>query len=349
MGSIVCSNKNKTPPVYIYTDPGNLITMSEPQLNIKDNKDEYFDDEELLKYENTKYKQREVQNKPIKWQSLNHYLGQGSFGSVELGKDLESGQFIAVKQLSIKGYNPKQIKAKIDAFELEIKVLSKLEHPNIVKYLGMEQNQTHINLFLEHVSGGSIKSLLERYGQFPENLVQQYTKQILWGIEYLHSHGIIHRDIKGANILVDAKGICKLADFGSCKSLSKEDCNTFTGTPNWMAPEVIGGKGYGRFADIWSLGCTVIEMITGKPPWFDEAKNPFQIIMEIMKGQPPQLPQNLSEIAKDFLSHCLQYDPKKRLNITKLLQHPFVPKSGNYSISIDLSNMFKTFQRQIAQ
>ena len=74
---------------------------------------------------------------------------------------------------------------------------------------------------------------------------------------------------------MDAKGICKLADFGSCKSLSKEDCNTFTGTPNWMAPEVISGKGYGRFADIWSLGCTLIEMITGKPPWFDEAKNPF--------------------------------------------------------------------------
>ncbi|CAD8122673.1 unnamed protein product [Paramecium sonneborni] len=348
MGSVVCTNK-KSPPSTLLSDVPNPFLVDENRMEVKDNNDKYFDEGELKEFENQQFQVQKMVNKCIKWQSLNHYLGSGSFGSVELGKDIENGQFIAVKQLSIKGYNPKQIQTKIDQFEQEILVLSKLDHPNIVKYLGMEQTQNHINLFLEHVSGGSIKSLLERYGKFPENLVQVYTKQILQGIEYLHKHGIIHRDIKGANILVDSTGICKLADFGSSKRLSfaKEECKTFTGTPNWMAPEVINGKGHGRFADIWSLGCTIIEMLTGKPPWCDETKNQYQIIMEVMKGSPPNIPSHLSSSIKEFLSHCFQQEPHKRWNVIKLLNHPFIPNTSNTTFSVDISNMFKPLQKQI--
>lgn len=118
--------------------------------------------------------------------------------------------------------------------------------------------------------GGSITSLIEKYGKFNENLIRTYTTQILEGLEYLHANNVVHRDIKGANILVDNDGMCKLADFGSAKKIAgfgKERYASIRGTPNWMAPEVIKSKGHGRFSDIWSIGCTVIEMATGKPPW----------------------------------------------------------------------------------
>jgi len=116
---------------------------------------------------------------------------------------------------------------------------------------------------------GSLQSVIEKYAPLSENLVALYTKQILQGLEYLHFHKVIHRDIKGANVLVDRKGICKLADFGTAKVLLEKDdqLNSLTGTANWMAPEVIQQSGYGRYADIWSLGCTVYEMLTGSPPW----------------------------------------------------------------------------------
>ena len=120
--------------------------------------------------------------------------------------------------------------------------------------------------------------MLKKYGTFKETLIRIYTKQILEGLEYLHSHNVIHRDIKGGNVLVDSNGICKLADFGSAKKIYNSSINeqykSIIGTPYWMAPEVIKQTGHGRYgnyknrkADIWSLGCTIIEMATGKPPW----------------------------------------------------------------------------------
>jgi serine/threonine protein kinase len=178
-------------------------------------------------------------------------------------------------------FNGKNIE-KLKSFEQEIEILSKLHNKNIIKYYGTCRTKETLNIFLEYCigininyPGGSIAKMLEIYGKFKENLIKKYTKQILEGLEYLHAHNIIHRgtirirlDIKGANILVDKEGICKLSDFGGSKIIVEEieinKQNSFKGTPHWMAPETIKFLETTRYSDIWSLGCTVIEMATGK-------------------------------------------------------------------------------------
>lgn len=141
--------------------------------------------------------------------------------------------------------------------EKEIELLSTLSHENIVKYLGKHNDGKFLNIFLEYVSGGSINVLLRKYGKFSETLIRIYIRHILQGLSYLHAHNVVHRDIKGANVLVDNNGVCKLADFGGSKRLfdNDEDIDTaIIGTAQWMAPEVIKNKNHGRFSDIWSVG-----------------------------------------------------------------------------------------------
>ncbi len=151
-------------------------------------------------------------------------------------------------------------------------MLMQLQHPNIVGYLGHSFENSNINIFLEYVPGGSITTLLKKYGKFQEGLIRMYTRQILEGLEYLHVNNIVHCDVKGSNVLVDSSGICKLADFGYSRKLFGTEIDIkrqLEGTAHWMAPEVIRQSAYGRFSDIWSLGCTIIEMATGLPPWHE--------------------------------------------------------------------------------
>ena len=177
--------------------------------------------------------------------------------------------------------------------------------------------------------GGSIASLLQRFGAFAEKLVAVYTRQILEGLHYLHTHHIMHRDIKGANILVDNAGCVKLADFGASRRLAdlvtmESGCKSVKGTPYWMAPEVIKQTGHGRQADIWSVACTVIEMATAKPPWSDFT-TPVSAMFHIASAKgPPPLPGHISHEARDFLLLCFNRVPKERPNAGRLLQHPFI-------------------------
>eukprot|EP00825_Cyclidium_porcatum_P039636 TRINITY_DN4854_c0_g1_i1.p1 TRINITY_DN4854_c0_g1~~TRINITY_DN4854_c0_g1_i1.p1 ORF type:complete len:288 (+),score=31.68 TRINITY_DN4854_c0_g1_i1:14-877(+) len=189
---------------------------------------------------------------------------------------------------------------------------------------------------------GSISSMIRKFGAFSEAVTKKYAKQILEGLEYLHTNHIVHRDIKGANILVDEKGNCKLADFGSAKMnvifYEQQQYNSIKGTINFMAPEVIKQKGSGRYADIWSLGCTVYEMLTGSPPW-SQYQNQIYALMQIASSkQGPQIPSNLSSESKDFLSKCFQIEPKKRWNVYKLLRHPFIKNQLDDQISSQQQN-----------
>ncbi|KAM1250847.1 hypothetical protein ACFX13_034142 [Malus domestica] len=266
---------------------------------------------------------------PIRWRK-GELIGCGAFGRVYMGMNLDSGELLAVKQVLIAANSASKEKAQahIKELEEEVKLLKNLSHPNIVRYLGTVREEDTLNILLEFVPGGSISSLLGKFGSFPEAVIRTYTNQLLLGLEYLHKNGIMHRDIKGANILVDNKGCIKLADFGASKQVVElatiSGAKSMKGTPYWMAPEVILQTGHSFSADIWSVGCTVIEMATGKPPWsqqYQEVAALFHI--GTTKSHPP-IPEHLSFEAKDFLLKCLQKEPHLRSVASELLQHPFV-------------------------
>lgn len=182
-------------------------------------------------------------NRIVRWQS-GGIIGEGGFGKVYLGMNADTGELMAVKQVPLGSESNQQI----EALRREISLIQDLHHPNIVRYFGSEAKDGFLNIFLEYQPGGSIASLLTKFQHLSEKIIRSFTKQILQGLDYLHSNGIAHRDIKGANLLVDLAGCVKLADFGTAsKQLAdlrnySEGYKTVTGSPYWMAPEVIQGS-----------------------------------------------------------------------------------------------------------
>ena len=313
--------------------PNNYINGYNNFINISQKKNPYFSNDDLIKIYKILEDEKNLNFEKIKIRryKIGNLIGQGSYGKVYEALDEERGQLIAVKIIDKKRLNSfsSNSNSSISSIESEIEILSKLNHKNIIKYYGSLQSKNHLKIFLEYCEGGSIAKMLLNYKSFTENIIRKYTKEMLEGLEYLHAHNIIHRDIKGANILVDRNGTCKLSDFGGAKIIKDEEFNqsrnySMKGTPNWMAPEVIKNNETTRFSDIWSIGCTVIEMITGKPPW-SNYKNPFKILFQIMNSlEPPEIPNNCSGTLSNFISCCLKVNPTERLNVTQLLRHPFI-------------------------
>ncbi|KAM7504779.1 hypothetical protein LguiB_003683 [Lonicera macranthoides] len=255
-------------------------------------------------------------------------LGRGSFGHVYVGFNSESGEMCAMKEVTLCADDAKS-KESAKQLGQEIVLLSRLRHPNIVQYYGSETVDDKLYIYLEYVSGGSIYKLLQEYGQFGELAIRSYTHQILSGLAYLHAKRTLHRDIKGANILVDPNGRVKLADFGMAKHITGQACPlSFKGSPYWMAPEVIKNtNGCHLAVDIWSLGCTVLEMATTKPPW-----SQYEGVAAMFKignsKELPAIPDHLSEDGKDFVRKCLQRNPMNRPTATQLLEHRFVKNAA---------------------
>ncbi|KAF5580525.1 STE STE11 kinase [Fusarium pseudocircinatum] len=265
-------------------------------------------------------------------------IGQGSFGSVYLALHAVTGELLAVKQVETPapGANSQgdtRKKGMIEALKREISLLRDLRHPNIVQYLGCSSSADYLNIFLEYVPGGSVQTILNSYGALPEPLVRSFVRQILTGLSYLHNRDIIHRDIKGANILVDNKGTIKISDFGISKKL--EASNILNGANNnkhrpslqgsvfWMAPEVVKQTSYTRKADIWSLGCLVVEMMTGSHPFPDCSQ--LQAIFKIGGGKAaPTIPEHASEAAKEFLAQTFEIDHNLRPSADQLILSPFL-------------------------
>nr|GMC61124.1 mitogen-activated protein kinase kinase kinase YODA-like isoform X1 [Ipomoea batatas] len=284
----------------------------------------------------------------------------------------------AMKEVEIFPDDPKSAEC-IRQLEQEIKVLSNLKHPNIVQYYGSEIVGDRFFIYLEYVHPGSInKFIRDHCGAITESVVRSFTRHILCGLAYLHSKKTIHRDIKGANLLVDAYGVVKLADFGMAKHVSTKEAissvkihshkNLVTkinfsesyvlfsyipfvlvvqlsgqagplslkGSPYWMAPELLqsvaardpnGDHALG--VDIWSLGCTIIEMMDGKPPW-SESEGPAAMF-KALKESPP-IPDSLSPEGKDFLRCCFCRNPADRPTASMLLEHQFVKNSHQLDI-----------------
>eukprot|EP00668_Euglena_longa_P046440 GGOE01062125.1.p1 GENE.GGOE01062125.1~~GGOE01062125.1.p1 ORF type:complete len:615 (-),score=176.37 GGOE01062125.1:232-2076(-) len=249
-------------------------------------------------------------------------LGQGGFGQVYLGMDMGNGKLIAVKQVDCRHLSTE---SELRQLKEEISLLKALSHPRIVHYLGFSQAGTKFSILLEYVPGGSIRSLLSKFGKFEESVISSYTNQLLHGLQYLHSCGVIHRDIKAANVLVSDLGEIKVSDFGACYKRSSGPCDAskLWGTPLWMAPESVRSSWYSSSSDIWGLGCTVLEMATGTLPWAELQLSTVEAVLFHL-GQcsaPPLIPTTVPPLTADFIGQCLQMDPFSRPSIPHLLQH----------------------------
>ena len=218
---------------------------------------------------------------------------------------------------------------QIDKYKNEISIMSKLNsNDNIIKYIGNELIQLNTPfIFMEFASGGSIKSLIETYGNLHENIIKNYLRQVLIALDFMHSHNIIHCDLKCSNILLDSNtGEIKLSDFGSAKEIDNNNAKGLIGTLPWCAPEILCNKNYGSKIDIWSLGCCLIEMLSGKAPWSEKKiDNYYQCVIIIGKGNEiPEIPGNCSEECKSFILKCLNRNENERWSASELMKHSFV-------------------------
>ncbi|KAK9453793.1 kinase-like domain-containing protein [Dipodascopsis uninucleata] len=251
--------------------------------------------------------------------TLGDCLGKGAFGAVYRALNWQTGETVAAKQISLDNLS----KAEIKKIMLEIDLLRNLDHPNIVRYHGFVKTDSSLYIILEYCENGSLTAISKNFGQFPEHLVAIYIAQVLQGLIYLHDQGVIHRDIKGANILTTKEGVVKLADFGVA-TRAPEDSQV-VGTPNWMAPEIILLNGATSSSDIWSVGCTIIELITGKPPYHDLEQ--MQALYRIVNDEFPPFPDSISTELRDFLVKCFNKDPLERNSATDLLRHAWIQKA----------------------
>ena len=291
-------------------------------------------------------------NVTIRWQQ-GQYVGGGTFGSVWAAINLDSGSMMAVKEIRLQ--DPQVIPHIIGQIRDEMSVLQILDHPNIVQYYGIEVHRDKVYIFMEFCSGGSLAGLLEHGRIEDETVIQVYALQMLEGLAYLHESNVVHRDVKPENILLDHNGVIKFVDFGAAKVIARQTATrdpnlgrggnsdrqgrkrSMTGTPMYMSPEVIKGnnnidsptsptsKPRPGAVDIWSLGCVVLEMATGRRPWAS-LDNEWAIMYNIAQGNPPQMPTSdqLSDIGIDFLTKCFERDASKRPTAVELLQHEFI-------------------------
>ncbi|KAI9752606.1 MAG: Cytochrome b-c1 complex subunit 7 [Chaenotheca gracillima] len=254
----------------------------------------------------------------LKDYQLGDCLGKGAFGSVYRALNWGTGETVAIKQIRLADLP----KSELRVIMLEIDLLKNLDHANIVKYQGFVKSAESLYIILEYCENGSLHTICKNFGKFPENLVGLYMSQVLHGLLYLHEQGVIHRDIKGANILTTKQGLVKLADFGVATRTNGLHESSVVGTPYWMAPEVIELSGATTASDIWSLGCTVIELLDGKPPYHE--LQPMPALFRIVNDDHPPIPEGASPAVRDFLMQCFQKDPNLRVSAKKLLKHPWI-------------------------
>ncbi|QLL33829.1 hypothetical protein HG536_0F01540 [Torulaspora globosa] len=279
-----------------------------------------------------KTKNSQGQYKEFAW-IKGEMIGKGSFGAVYLCLNVTTGEMMAVKQVEVPRYGSQNeaMLHTVEALRAEVSTLKNLDHLNIVQYLGFEVKDNINSLFLEYVAGGSVGSLIRMYGRFDEPMIKHLTTQVLSGLSYLHSRGILHRDMKADNLLLDQEGICKISDFGISRKSQDIYSNsemTMRGTVFWMAPEMVDtAQGYSAKVDIWSVGCVVLEMLAGKRPWSNLEVVAAMFKIGKSKSAPP-IPEDtlplISQFGRDFLDACFEVDPEARPTADQLLRHPFL-------------------------
>jgi len=255
-------------------------------------------------------------------------IDKGAYGTVYRGMT-NRGKLVAVKEVELDKIDERKAEITYRKLQEEIGMLKSLTHRFIVKFIGTIMQDNVVDIFMEYIPGGSLALALKQFGPFLEKVFRRFTRQILSAVFYIHQNNIVHRDIKGANIMLTSGGVVKLIDFGCAKQMkqsltSNSDLlRSCEGTPYWMAPEIIRGIAYGAESDVWSVGCTVFEMATGNPPWTG-CRLAAMYAIGCKQSPIPELPCQFSQDARDFVGRCLIRDQNQRATAKQLMKHRFI-------------------------
>ncbi|KAK0399437.1 hypothetical protein QR680_003048 [Steinernema hermaphroditum] len=261
-------------------------------------------------------------------------LGSGAFSKVFLAESrLEPGRLVAVKCI-----DKKALKGKEESLENEINVLRKLKHPNIVQLFDTFDEKQYVYLIMELVTGGELFDRIVAKGSYTEKDASHLIKQVLEAVAFMHDNGVVHRDLKPENLLYfdraeDSK--IMLSDFGLSKTEESGVMATACGTPGYVAPEVLQQRPYGKAVDVWSIGVIAYILLCGYPPFYDD--NDANLFAQIIRGEyefDSPYWDDISDSAKDFISHLMCCDPEMRYSCRKALEHPWI--SGNTARDKDI-------------
>ncbi|NWR26788.1 STK36 kinase, partial [Tachuris rubrigastra] len=266
-------------------------------------------------------------------------IGEGSFGRVYKGRRKHSAQVVALKFIPKVGRSEKELKN----LQREIEIMRGLYHPNIIQMLDSFETDKEVVVVTDYAEG-ELFQILEDDGSLPEDQVQTIAAQLVSALYYLHSHRILHRDMKPQNILLGKDGVVKLCDFGFARAMSIHTMvlTSIKGTPLYMSPELVEERPYDHTADLWSVGCILYELFVGTPPFYTNSI--FQLVSLIVKDS-VKWPTAMSPVFKSFLQGLLMKDPHQRLSWPELLSHPFI--AGRVTVIDDteehgISNPFTT-------
>mmetsp|Transcript_60843 Transcript_60843/g.111499 ORF Transcript_60843/g.111499 Transcript_60843/m.111499 type:complete len:514 (+) Transcript_60843:63-1604(+) len=280
---------------------------------------------------------------PMNWRR-GEEIGSGTYGRVYMAQCKTTGKIFAAKVAKIRDEEDKK---RAEKQQHELDIIKDLRHRHIVACLGHEFSNKCLYIYLEYVPGGSLRRMLNDFGALEEPLLIKATRGIAKGLNYLHRREppVVHRDLKGANVLVDLNFCVKLADFGCSKRDDMTQSFSKVGSIHWVAPEVLQNGGHGRKADIWSLGCVVIEMATAADPWGSDAFDNIYAAVHMMSttNRRPPIPDCLTESGRDFVDRCLQRQPDQRPNAGELVEHALVTDSlGDQTVRSSHSNTSST-------